>query len=705
MALEVKAPVSGGRKSSYRLETRNLSYKLCSKFDELNWGCFGRTPLRVPKFILKDVNCEARPGEITAIAGPSGAGKTTLLDILAGKVCPREVSDQVLVNNRPMDAKHFRRISGYVTQDDALFPLLTVQETLMYSALLRLPGGQKEAATRVKRLMKELGLDHVAASRIGLDSASALHVLTLLKSMAVNQGKTIILTIHQPGFRILEQFDRIVLLSNGFVMHNGSLHFLEERLKFGGHHIPSHVNVLEFTIDVMESLEDQNSVPLCLQSKHEETCMMSIPQEKLPSCWYPNSALQEVLILGQRFCSNIFRTKQLFATRIIQALVAGLVLGTIFLNAGNETDRPICSTSLSLSPSSLKPTTPLFLRPPTFSTSLSELNKWHHWAKNLASSVGSSFVHLDNGPDSTLLCRELRWLLEDSLEDHSLISQLGSQNYHMDVRLRASLDELYVLWRQRIEERRPFQYIVGCEHWRDLVLSVQEGVLIPRPETELIVDLVKDVVLDSRELKEGLWADLGTGSGAIAIGIGRILWSQGRVIATDLSPVAVAVATYNVLRYDLKDMIEVRKGSWFEPLKDVEGKLAGVTNGEKQCQFLVDYMENNPGKFCNVNIVSDFAGIQRCCYCGICASFQLLLRRIIEAAYTVRMVLFTLLSNGSVMDNDSLHFLEERLVFAAHHILCGVILLEFAIDAMESLSLQNSMHLNINCLRRLGQIS
>ncbi|KAF2286099.1 hypothetical protein GH714_010334 [Hevea brasiliensis] len=232
----------------------------------------------------EDVNCEARPGEITAIAGPSGAGKTTLLDILAGKVCPREVSDQVLVNNRPMDAKHFRRISG-------------------------LPGGQKEAATRVKRLMKELGLDHVAASRIGegsnwgisggerrrvsigvdlvhdpavvlideptsgLDSASALHVLTLLKSMAVNQGKTIILTIHQPGFRILEQFDRIVLLSNGFVMHNGSLHFLEERLKFGGHHIPSHVNVLEFTIDVMESLEDQNSVPLCLQSKHEETCI------------------------------------------------------------------------------------------------------------------------------------------------------------------------------------------------------------------------------------------------------------------------------------------------------------------------------------------------------------------------------------------------------------------------------------------------
>ncbi|OAY28760.1 hypothetical protein MANES_15G092400v8 [Manihot esculenta] len=341
MEIPVKAPVSGGRKSSYRLETRNLSYKLSSTFDELNWVGFGRIQHRVPKFILKDVNCEARPGEITAIAGPSGAGKTTLLEILSGMVCPREGSHQVLVNNRPMDAKHFRRLSGYVTQDDALFPLLTVQETLMYSALLRLPGGQKEAANRVKKLMKELGLEHVAASRIGkgsnrgisggerrrvsigvdlvhdpavvlideptsgLDSASALHVVTLLKSMAANQ----------------------------------------ERLKFAGHPIPPHVNVLEFAIDVIESLEVQNSVS-SLQSIHEETCIVPVTQEKLPSCCYPNSVLEEVLILGQRFCSNVFRTKQLFATRIIQALVAGLILGTIFLNVGNETGKTNLQTRI-----------------------------------------------------------------------------------------------------------------------------------------------------------------------------------------------------------------------------------------------------------------------------------------------------------------------------------------------------------------------
>ncbi|XVF05014.1 hypothetical protein REPUB_Repub05bG0134600 [Reevesia pubescens] len=346
--------------------------------------------------------------------------------------------------------------------------------------------------------------------------------------------------------------------------------------------------------------------------------------------------------------------------------------------------RPISHCySNSISPSfiEVKPKIPLYLRPPSFSASLSALTQWHKWAKKLASSVGSSFVHLDSGSDSTLLCRELKWLLEDLLEPqhHSgILSHLESgnnENVDVSVTLRAPLEELYCVWRQRIEERRPFQYIVGCEHWRDLVLSVQEGVLIPRPETEMIIDLVEDVALKNYpELVQGFWADLGTGSGAIAIATARTLATHahalGRVIATDLSPVAVAVAAFNVQRYGLPDVVEVRKGSWFEPLKDVQGKLAGVlsnppyipsgdipdlqaevgqhepklaldggisgtndllhlidgaasmlkpggffafeTNGEKQCKFLVDYIENDkPGSFCNINIVSDFAGIHR----------------------------------------------------------------------------------------------
>lgn len=212
--------------------------------------------------------------------------------------------------------------------------------------------------------------------------------------------------------------------------------------------------------------------------------------------------------------------------------------------------------------SSLKPQIPLFLRPPNYSTTLSDLQKWHDWAKTLNSSVGSSFLEADNGPDSTLLNRELKWLIEDAVEEESksLSSELGIDDVKRNreqglrnVRLKVGIEELYRLWKQRIHERRPFQYIVGCEHWRDLVLSVEEGVLIPRPETELLVDLVAKVISDKEALGgEGFWVDLGTGSGAIAIGIGRILDGRARVIATDVSPTALAVAAYNVQRYGLQ---------------------------------------------------------------------------------------------------------------------------------------------------------
>ncbi|CBI20207.3 unnamed protein product, partial [Vitis vinifera] len=317
MELPVKSPASRARKGSYRIETRSLSYKLGSRYDEVKRVCCGWGSEEVPELILKGVSCEARPGEITAIAGPSGAGKTTLLEVLAGRTCGR-VCGQVLVNDQAMDAGLFRRKSGYVTQDDALFPLLTVEETLMYSALLRLQGGRREAGSRVKELMRELGLEHVAGSRIaelvhdpavifideptsGLDSASALHLILLLKATMVGQGKTVVLTIHQPGFRILELVDRLVLLSNGLVLHNGSLNLLEERLKF---------------------------------AEKKDACASLYREEKPP--FYSNSRFEEVLILGQRFCSIIFRTKQLFAARIIQALVAGLVLGTVFINTNND---------------------------------------------------------------------------------------------------------------------------------------------------------------------------------------------------------------------------------------------------------------------------------------------------------------------------------------------------------------------------------
>ncbi|XP_052177562.1 ABC transporter G family member 10-like [Diospyros lotus] len=369
MELPVTAPAPKGRKAQYIIKTKNLSYKLPPPYGGFGWwpesgaGCTDR-------YILRNVNCEAKPGEITAIAGPSGAGKTTLLDILAGMIVPSRVCGHVLVNGQPMDAAFFRRVSGYITQDEALFPLLTVEETLIYSARLRLEGGlQKAAAARAKQLLEELGLNHVADAKIGddsrrgisggekrrvsigvdlvhdpdvllvdeptsgLDSASAFHVISLLESMAKNHGKTIVLTIHQPGFRILELFDQAVLLCNGIVLHRGSLNLLEERLKLAGHSIPFHVNVLEFAIDTVESLLiDLEENPAGIEEEEEEEGYRPF-RKGLNRAIYCNSRFSEAVILSQRFSKNIFRTKQLFSIRMVQALLVGILLGTIFMNS------------------------------------------------------------------------------------------------------------------------------------------------------------------------------------------------------------------------------------------------------------------------------------------------------------------------------------------------------------------------------------
>ncbi|CAM8890971.1 unnamed protein product [Rhodiola kirilowii] len=397
--------LSPDKNKSYALKTINLSCKLPVKH---SWWPL---PTHQPadddddqiKYVLKDVNCEARPREITAIAGPSGAGKTTLLELMAGiGVSSSRVSGQILVNDQPMNPPSFRKIAGFVSQEEALFPLLTVEETLTYSARLRLQGDVNTARVTVHELLKELKLDHVASSRIGdsgsgrgisggekrrvsigvdlvhgpavllideptsgLDSASALHVMLLLKSMAVKKGKTIVLCIHQPGFRILELFDQVVLLSNGAVVHNGTLHVLQERLKFVGHSIPDHVNVLEFAMDVTDNLvinleehreiEDGLAKDVTLTQApddfehhnirvHPNSYIDNESEKHITSA---NSMIGEILILGKRFCSNIFRTKQLFAAKTLQALIVGVVLGTIFMNACKGSDgRPKLRTQI-----------------------------------------------------------------------------------------------------------------------------------------------------------------------------------------------------------------------------------------------------------------------------------------------------------------------------------------------------------------------
>ncbi|CAL9168458.1 ABC transporter G family member 5-like [Musa acuminata AAA Group] len=365
--------------------------------------------------VLQNVSCCAKPSEILAIVGPSGAGKSTLLEILAGKISP-STPPTILINQRPVDKSNFRRISGYVTQKDTLFPLLTVRETLMFSARLRLGCGggsglsQSQLSSRVESLLRELGLGRVADARVGddarlrgisggerrrvsigvevvhdprvlildeptsgLDSTSALQIVDMLKDMAETRGRTIILSIHQPGFRILKLFGCILLLADGTVLHHGTIDQLHSHLRSVDLELPRHANVLEFAMDSIDTLRrwqlehhQQQPPParapppqfpkklvdgaddkrdrctlqqLFQQHKvvDEESLAGLDPDELSYEC--ANSRPREIAILTHRFLKNVMRTKQLFAFRTIQMLVSGLVLGSIFYRLKDENIR------------------------------------------------------------------------------------------------------------------------------------------------------------------------------------------------------------------------------------------------------------------------------------------------------------------------------------------------------------------------------
>ncbi|KAF2284447.1 hypothetical protein GH714_021925 [Hevea brasiliensis] len=373
-------------------QKRNYPFKIFNEDQQINQEL---KPNLAEKHLLNGVNCKAKPSEILAIVGPSGAGKSSLLEVLAGKLTPQNGS--ILVNQNPVDKAQFKKISGYVTQRDTLFPLLTVEETLMFSAKLRLRLPEEQLISRVKSLVQELGLEHVAMTRVGdervrgisggerrrvsigvdvihdpkvlildeptsgLDSTSALQIISMLKVMAETRGRTIILSIHQPGFRIVKLFNSILLMANGSILHHGTVDQLGVHLRTMGMQLPLHVNVVEFAIESIEAIQQQQpeSTPVWTAQqqikKAEEgdsrsgkfTLQQLFQQSKVVDeeiinagidfpRGFANSRFQETVILTHRFSKNIFRTKELFACRTIQMLISGLVLGSIFSNVKDD---------------------------------------------------------------------------------------------------------------------------------------------------------------------------------------------------------------------------------------------------------------------------------------------------------------------------------------------------------------------------------
>lgn len=172
---------------------------------------------------------------------------------------------------------------------------------------------------------------------------------------------------------------------------------------------------------------------------------------------------------------------------------------------------------------------------------------------------------------------ELDWLLTSVTALDRLALRLGSDARQDQVKAKVSLVELDHIWQQRIQNRIPLQYLLGSTPWRNFELVVSPAVLIPRPETELIIDLAISAIYqaDLEHPDQGNWADLGTGSGAIALGLAEAM-PQAQVHAVDCSAEALAIAQVNAERYELRSRIQFYQGDWFAPLTHLQGQLTGV---------------------------------------------------------------------------------------------------------------------------------
>lgn len=175
---------------------------------------------------------------------------------------------------------------------------------------------------------------------------------------------------------------------------------------------------------------------------------------------------------------------------------------------------------------------------------------------------------------------EVDWLLQGLCQIDSLSLRLGAIAGRSQIASRVSLAQLEALWLQRIRDRVPIQQLVGETPWRQFTLEVSPAVLIPRPETELIIDCVLETLNNHPEtdaLRQGTWVDMGTGSGAISLGLADAL-PQAKILAVDVSAAALEIAQRNAIKNRLENRIQFLQGSWFGPLEAWRGQLAGIVS-------------------------------------------------------------------------------------------------------------------------------
>ncbi|RYR50994.1 hypothetical protein Ahy_A06g026059 isoform H [Arachis hypogaea] len=352
-----------------------------------------------------------------AVLGASGSGKSTLIDALADRISKESLKGSITLNGDVLESRMLKVISAYVMQDDLLFPMLTVEETLMFSAEFRLPRSlsRSKKKARVHALIDQLGLRNAATTVIGdeghrgvsggerrrvsigidiihdpivlfldeptsgLDSTSAFMVVKVLQRIA-QSGSIVIMSIHQPSYRILGLLDRLIFLSHGQTVFSGSPASLPPFFSEFGHPIPENENRTEFALDLIRELEeapggtkglvDFNKQWQLKNKRISEKTISGIPKVSLKDAIsasisrgklvsgapagtstsndstqlaaassvhkFANPLWIEMAVIAKRSLTNSRRMPELFGIRLGAVLVTGAILATMFYHLDNS---------------------------------------------------------------------------------------------------------------------------------------------------------------------------------------------------------------------------------------------------------------------------------------------------------------------------------------------------------------------------------
>ncbi|BAF26615.1 Os10g0442900 [Oryza sativa Japonica Group] len=255
------------------------------------------------KKLLQCVTGKLSPGRVTAIMGPSGAGKTTFLNAVLGKTTGYKKDGLVLINGKSGSMQSYKKIIGFVPQDDIVHGNLTVEENLWFSACCSLkfsfanphPWSSKGMSKSDKiivleRVIGSLGLQEIRNSLVGtvekrgisggqrkrvnvgiemvmepsllildepttgLDSASSQLLLRALRHEAL-QGVNVCAVIHQPSYTLFNMFDDFVLLARGgLIAYLGPISEVETYFSSLGIKVPERENPPDYYIDILEGI-------------------------------------------------------------------------------------------------------------------------------------------------------------------------------------------------------------------------------------------------------------------------------------------------------------------------------------------------------------------------------------------------------------------------------------------------------------------